>query len=271
MYATKRRKHWLTWAGFVLNRRALLAADQVFTNRTEDLLNLRRLLSDRKLTYVVPGIQPDQFSFDAAARQELRQKWGVGESLVVLSAAMFRPGVKSEGISMVIRCCGELYGQGYPLHLVIAGEGKEGPRLRRLAQRWLPERTRFLGQLDREDMHRFYSAGDLFVFPGIRESLGMVYLEAQSCGLPVVAFADGGVPEVVANQVSGYLVPPSDEAGFTAAIARMLENRGQREEMGAAASRYVRERHNLRDNYRSVEDTLLELVARRQTKHTSKR
>ncbi len=43
-------------------------------------------------------------------------------------------------------------------------------------------------------MYRYYSACDLFVFPGIRESLGLVFLEAQSCGLPVVAFDNAGVP-----------------------------------------------------------------------------
>ena len=54
---------------------------------------------------------------------------------------------------------------------------------------------------------RYYSAGDMFVFPGIRESLGMVYLESQSCGLPVVAFHNGGIPEVVVDGETGFLTP----------------------------------------------------------------
>jgi phosphatidylinositol alpha-1,6-mannosyltransferase len=112
----------------------------------------------------------------------------------------------------------------------------------------------------REEMYRFYSAGDLFVFPGIRESLGMVYLEAQSCGLPVVAFADGGVPEVVADEVSGYLVRPFDARGFNQAIARLLADSGMRRQMGKAASNYVRSRDDLNKNYRMVEDILLGLA-----------
>jgi glycosyltransferase involved in cell wall biosynthesis len=260
IYSTKRRRDWRTWAGFVLNRHALLCADHVFSNRKIDLVNLERVVPRQKLSYVVPGIVPEQFSFDAATRQTMRLEWGVDKEVVVLTAAMFRAGVKSESLGWVIRSCAELYHKKYPFHLIVAGEGKEGPRLRQLADKWLPGRVRFLGKIAREEMYRFYSAGDLFVFPGIRESLGMVYLEAQACGLPVVAFADGGVPEVVAEGESGYLVRPYDNKGFIDAIARLLSNADLRKQMGDAAGRYVSRHHNLERNYRKVEEVLLKLV-----------
>ncbi|MGD8254784.1 MAG: glycosyltransferase family 4 protein [Syntrophobacterales bacterium] len=265
IYSTKRRKRWQTWAGFVLNRRALLAADHVFTNRKEDFVNLGRLVREESLTYVVPGILPEQFGFDAEFRKQLRQQWDITEGVVVLTAAMFRPGVKSEGLSWVIRSCGELFRQNVPLYLVIAGEGKEESRLRQLADSHLPGRVRFLGKVEREKMYRFYSAGDLFVFPGIRESLGMVFLEAQSCGLPVVAFADGGVPEVVADGICGYLVHPFHASEFNEAIGRLLADQDLRKKMGEAARGYIRNRHDLKSNYRVVEEILLELVARKST------
>ena len=260
IYSTKRRKRWTTWAGFVLNRQALLAAHHVFTNRKEDLVNLARIVPEVRLTYVVPGIFPQRFSFDPLSREQLRREMEISDGIVVVTAAMFRPGVKTEGLSRVIRSCGELSRTHVPLYLIIAGDGKEGPRLRRMADHWLPGRVRFLGKVAREEMFRFYSAGDLFVFPGIRESLGMVYLEAQSCGLPVVAFADGGVPEVVADEVSGYLVRPFDVKGFNQAIAQLMDDPGTRRQMGKAASNYVRERHDLNKNYRIVEDILLRLA-----------
>jgi glycosyltransferase involved in cell wall biosynthesis len=88
----------------------------------------------------------------------------------------------------------------------------------------------------------------------------MVYLEAQSCGLPVVAFADGGVPEVVADEVSGYLVRPFDFEGFNQAMARLMDDGALRREMGKAASNYVRRHHDLQSNYGIVEDILLGLA-----------
>ena len=260
IYSTKRRKHWTTWAGFVLNRQALLSAHHVFTNRKEDLVNLARIVPEESLTYVPPGIFTEQFFFDLEWRKQLRLQMDIADGVVVVTAAMFRPGVKTEGLSWVIRSCGELFRNNVPLYLVIAGDGKEAPRLRQMAEHFLPGRARFLGKVPREKMYRFYSAGDLFVFPGIRESLGMVYLEAQSCGLPVVAFADGGVPEVVADEVSGYLVRPFDFEGFNQAMARLIDDGALRREMGKAASHYVRRHHDLQGNYGIVEDILLGLA-----------
>ncbi len=265
IYSTKRRRDWRTWAGFELNRRALLCADHVFSNRKTDLLNLERVVPPEKLSYVVPGIMPEQFRFDAETRRKIRFEWGIDEQVVLLSAAMFRPGVKSESLTWVIRSCAQIDHKRHPFVLVMAGEGKEGPRLRQLADRCLQNRVRFVGKIAREKMYRFYSAGDLFVFPGIRESLGMVYLEAQSCGLPVVAFADGGVPEVVAEGKSGYLVRPFDKSRFIGAIVRLLSDLTLRRRMGEAAGRYVRQNHDVGENYRKVEEVLLGLVRNRRT------
>jgi glycosyltransferase involved in cell wall biosynthesis len=193
--------------GFYLNKSVLCNPEHVFTNKKVDWINLKRLLSDERISYLAPGIDPDQFYFDAKARQELRTRWNIGDGPVIFSAAMFRPDVKTEGLTWVIRACGELRRRGNNFHLVIAGDGKEKDRLQRLAREHLPHRFHFAGEIPRKEMYRYYSACDLFVFPGIRESLGMVFLEAQSCGLPVVAFDNAGVPEAVRDGKTGFLVP----------------------------------------------------------------
>ena len=133
IYSTRRRRTLATWPGFQLNRRALRAADHVFSNRREDLVNLRRLLPVHRLSYVRPGIAPEAFGFDPVAREALHSGLGRGETAVVLSAAMFRPGVKTAGLETVIRACGRLRRSGRPLLLAIAGDGSERPRLQALA------------------------------------------------------------------------------------------------------------------------------------------
>jgi len=259
-YATKRRKKLLTWPGYILNKKSLCAANHVFTNKQVDLLNLRRLLAPQNISYVAPGIDPKDFSFDPQARSALRQEWRVGSSPVVLSAAMFRPGIKTEGISWVIRTCGKLYRQGKRLHLAIAGDGVEKEKLYRLAAEHLPEKVTFLGKVAREHMYRFYSAGDIFVFPGIRESLGMVFLEAQSCGIPVIAFRNGGIPEVVRDGETGVLVPMYDLDRFAGAIEKLLTDPALCRQMGEAARAYVHKNHDLDINYRMVEEVLETIV-----------
>ncbi len=264
IYSTKRRRAWKTYPGFYLNRRSLCAARHIFTNKKLDLLNLKRLIPDHKITYIAPGLIADDFNFDAGARAEIRNTLNLGDDPVVFTAAMFRPDVKTEGLTWVIRTCGALYRRGHPLQLVIAGDGKEKDKLKQLADEHLPQRTRFVGNIARSEMYRYYSVGDLFVFPGIRESLGMVFLEAQACGLPVVAFDNAGVPEAVNDGVTGLLVPAFDARAFKEAIARLLDDVELRRRMGRAGKAYVRQNHNLHQNYKIMEDVLERIV---QTAH----
>ena len=109
-------------------------------------------------------------------------------------------------------------------------------------------------------MFRYYSAADLFVFPGIRESLGLVYLEAQSCGLPVVAFHNAGVPEAVQDGKTGILVPMFAMEPFADAIKRLLSDEDLRKQMGIAAKSYVREFHDLNKNYQALKNALESIV-----------
>ena len=262
IYSSKRKRNLKTLPGYILNRKALLTARHVFTNRKADLVNLRRLLPEQRISYVAPGIKPEAFVFNEKSRAELRRSWGVGDRPIVLSAAMFRPGVKTKGLLWVIRACGDLFRQGLQFTLVIAGDGKEKGTLERLASEQMPGMVRFVGKIPREQMAGFYSAGDIFVFPGFRETLGMVYLEAQSCGLPVVAFANGGIPEVVQDGDTGILVPMNTFRTFVEAMNRLLKDRDLLRQMGKSASAYVRRKHDLKENYGIIEE-VIECIVRR--------
>jgi glycosyltransferase involved in cell wall biosynthesis len=259
IYSTKRRRDLRTGPGFLLNRKALRMASHIFSNRKEDESNLRRIIPEDRLSYVPPGIFPKDFQFDPIARSELRRKWNVGQTPVVLSAAMFRADVKTEGLSWVIRVCGKLFKQGIDLFLAIAGDGKQKHILKKLAEQYLPGKVIFSGKIKRNEMYRFYSAGDLFAFPGIRESLGMVFLEAQSCGLPVVAFNNGGIPEVVRNGETGFLTPIFSEPPFLKAIEKLLDNPDLSKKMGKTAGEYIRKMHDLDVNYRQVDHMLKQI------------
>jgi glycosyltransferase involved in cell wall biosynthesis len=262
MYSSKRKRKLKTLPGYILNKKALCAAQKVFTNRKEDLVNLRRILPHQRVSYVAPGIRPNDFVFDEKSRTELRRLWGVGDGPTVLSAAMFRPDVKTQGLMWVIRACGELFRQGLRFTLVIAGDGKEKGNLQRFASRQLPGSVRFVGKIPRNDMSQFYSAGDIFAFPGFRETLGMVFLEAQSCGLPVVACANGGIPEVVQDGKTGILVPMNTLGPFVGAMDRLLKDEELRRNMGKSARVYVRDRHDLEKNYRDMEKEMEILIQR---------
>jgi glycosyltransferase involved in cell wall biosynthesis len=259
-YATKRRRDLKALPGFLLNRRALRAARHVFVNKRVDFINLKRLLPPERVTYALPGIFPQDFCFCETARRDLRRKWQFTDTPVVLTAAMFRPGVKFQGLAGVIRACGRLSRKGYEFRLVVAGDGRQKTALTQLAQTELSGKVLFVGKVPRTEMYRFYSAGDLFVFPGIGESLGMVFLEAQSCGLPIVAVANAGVPEVVEDGKTALLAPLDDPDAFARAVEGLLVDARRRRDMGRAAQAYIRRKHDLSKNYAGVERVLGRIV-----------
>jgi len=260
IYSTKQRRRLKGKIGFYLNRHGLLQADKLFSNRKIDLKNLKRIIPVDRLSYIKPGIFPESFCFDKSARERMRKSWQIKDEPVILSAAMFRPDVKTQGITWMIKALAKLASDHIPFKLVIAGDGSERETLVKLAEKLLPNRVFFAGRIAREKMYQFYSGGDFFVFPGIRESLGMVFLEAQSCGLPIIAFDNGGIPEVVKQDKTAFLTPPFDDEAFCGAIKQLLQNTKQRNTMGQAAAEHIRVNHDLHQNYLSFEKVLMSYV-----------
>ncbi len=263
VYATKYRRRLQTWPGFHLNRWALRSADHVFTNKLVDEQNVGRLVPADRITYIAPGIEPQRFRHDAVARETLRRQWGVGNRPVIVAAAMFRDDVKTQGLLWLIRACAQVGRRKRDFLLVIAGDGQQRPAIQQLAARQLGRRCRLVGKLPPAQMQGLYSAGDIFAFPGIKESLGMVFLEAQACGLPVVAFNNGGIPEVVDHGRTGFLTPSMAELPFVEALIRLIDQSTLRKDMGQAAVLHVRRRHDLTENYKPMNTVLEALAARR--------
>jgi 1,2-diacylglycerol 3-alpha-glucosyltransferase len=105
--------------------------------------------------------------------------------------------------------------------------GGDGPAREELEQR-ARERgvdARFLGFLDREDLPAFYSALDTFVFPSPVETQGLVALEANACGTPVVGANDGALADTVEDGVTGYHFETGDVESLREAIRRTLAER----------------------------------------------
>ena len=257
VYATKHRRHIKTKAGFYLNRYALRRASIVFTNKRRDEINLQRLIPRDRLHYIAPGIRLDRFQTTA---RETRPAWLQGkptDTPVILTAAMFRPGVKTAGVARVIRACGSAVRKGHRLRLVICGDGVQKPYLERLAiEERLEKRVHFTGQVARGQMPRVYHHADVFAFPGIQEGLGMVYLEAQAAGLPVVACSGWGASEAVRHNRTGLLSDPDDEGQFARNLVRLISDAALRRDMGAAAARHVARHHDLEKNYLALETRL---------------
>lgn len=108
--------------------------------------------------------------------------------------------------------------------LVLAGDGQERPALERLvAELGIGERVSFLGAWPRHELPAVYAAADLLVATSYAsETFGIGPVEAQACGLPVVASNFGGFPEVIEEGSTGLLVPPRDPEALASAVQSLL-------------------------------------------------
>jgi glycosyltransferase involved in cell wall biosynthesis len=121
------------------------------------------------------------------------------------------------------------------VRLLLAGAGNDRARLESLAKDLgIADRVIFAGFVD--DVGSIYAALDIFLFPSGAEPLGSSLLDAMACGLPCIAVASGGVPEVLEDGVNGVLVPaPASPADFADAVSPLNANPTDAARLGAAA------------------------------------
>jgi glycosyltransferase involved in cell wall biosynthesis len=144
--------------------------------------------------------------------------------------------------------------------LLLVGRGPEEGRLRVLADRLeLSARVRFAGE--RADVASSLEEMDLYAQSSIAEGMPNSILEAMAAGLPVVATAVGGTPEVVVADETGLLVPPGDPAAMAAALMTLLTDRAKAEAFGRAGRARVEAEFGEATMLRRVEALLDRLVS----------
>jgi len=118
--------------------------------------------------------------------------------------------------------------------LLMVGDGPERAACEaRARERGVRDHVRFVGA--QAEVERLLPLADLFLLPSEYESFGLAALEAMACGTPPVAFAAGGLPELVTDGRDGLLVPSQDDAAFSRAVASLLADPARLEAMGRAA------------------------------------
>ncbi len=151
---------------------------------------------------------------------------------------------------------------GLPFRVVLAGEGPERNALERLcASLGLSNTVLFVGQ--QRDLRPYYSLADLLVLPSHSEGSPNVLLEAVAAGIPVVATAVGGVPEIVANESSALLVEKRDTRAMARAIERLLENPAWGRTLAGAAKDVVARRHRPNAYHRTIVGLYQEMLLSR--------
>jgi glycosyltransferase involved in cell wall biosynthesis len=136
-----------------------------------------------------------------------------------------------KGQKYLVEIISHLVSEKVPVRLLFAGEGKELPAVKKLAEmKGLLDHVTFLGKVD--PIVDFFYSLDIVAVTSTVEGLGVSTIEAMAAGLPVVSFRTGGLPEVILDGVTGLLVPPGDLRAFSEALLRLIHDQDLRLRLG---------------------------------------
>ena len=150
--------------------------------------------------------------------------------------------IPRKGLPFLIEAAKKIVKENADTKFLIVGEGPLKTQMTTsLESANLSGNFKFLGNLKEDALSAVYNCADVFVLPSIQEGQGIVLLEAQASGKPVVAFDVGGVNEAVRNGETGLLVKRGSSEELGDALLRLLSNKPLREKMGANGRGFVTE------------------------------
>jgi colanic acid/amylovoran biosynthesis glycosyltransferase len=222
--ATVRDRHLLTTKGYsdklyVFRRKKLLAT-------ASRIIAVSQFIADRLIARGVPreqievhytGVDTDRFRPDSLANRER----------VVLFVGRL---VEKKGCEFLIRAMQQVAARHPDATLVVIGDGALRQSLEKLSEQ-LSVRARFLGVQPAASVCRWMQRASVMCVPSVTsadgdsEGLGMVFLEAQACGVPVVATRHGPIPEVIEHGETGYLAPERNSTALAEHIGLLLTDR----------------------------------------------
>ena len=192
-----------------------------------------------RVVRIPSAVDTARYRPDAAARARLLAAFALPNDAIVVGVVAQL--IERKGHDTLLASLAELIRVEPTLRVLLFGRGPLGPKLRaQIAACGLGGHVTLAGF--RADLPELLPGLDVLAHAAVREGLGSALLEAASAGVPVVAYAAGGVPDAVVDGMTGLLVPVGDAAALRAALARLLAGRVERARLGAAARAHA-ERH----------------------------
>lgn len=205
---------------------------------------ISRKVPETKINHIPYGIDLEKFTIKSEYKSKIRRELGIPEECFLIgTVGRIHPW---KGQRYLIEAAEILTRTEPQARFLIVGDAAfDGHRayqieLAQLVKELnLQDKVIFAGS--RKDIPEIMNALDLFVLPSLREPFGIVIIEAQACGKPVIASAVGGISEAIKDGETGILVKAGDSKVLAAAINRLLADRETRERMGAEGRKRVEE------------------------------
>lgn len=252
------------WRRRCYRRLAFQLADRVLTVSCQlrDFHAQRTGFSARKIAVIHNGVDSDQFFSDSATRDRVRKELGLSADDLCIGCVGNLFPIKDH--RTLLKAVAEMAHRSTKWRLLMIGEGPELARLQQFVDAhpiWR-EQVSFLGASQR--VPELLNAMDVYVLPSLSEGISNSLLEAMATGVPVIATATGGNPEVIVDGESGLLFPCQDHAKLAHHLLQLQAEQHLRIQLGRQAVRRVRQEFSIEsminsytDLYKSVTRTVM--------------
>ena len=199
-----------------------------------------------ELVQIAPGIPIEHFTPEEKSTTILRQLDLEGRQILICVGRL----VHRKGQDKLLEALPSIIRKHPDVVLVFVGVGPRKNKLDQLIRKYdLEEYVRFVGRVGYKNLPEYFRLGDLFVMPsrsrlaGLEvEGLGIVYLEASACAIPVVAGASGGAPDAILNGITGVVVDGTRTNEIAETINDLLDHPDRLRKMGLAGRTWTAER-----------------------------
>lgn len=207
------------------------------------------------------GVDTTKFCLSPDLRSDFRRRLGyTEEDFVILFVGRL---TESKGIYELLEVFAQLAATNLSLKLLLVGPLVENAKLKKHIRSYgIGRNITFTGGVDHEDIPGYMNAADVFVLPSWMEGLPNVIMEACACERPVLASAVGGIPEVIENNITGFLITPKAPTDLAASLRLVIANPEVATEIAKTAREKILRKFNYHENGRILLNRLDTILGR---------
>ncbi len=218
------------------SRKYCNSCNQVITPSSEMKKVLRSYGVTAPIQVIPTGVDLDDFK-NPFSKKDLKSQWKIPDDKLIL-LYVSRIG-KEKNLDFLLKAIKDIAKKRSDFHLLMVGGGPELENYRQKVKDWdMDSLITFIDMQPKEKTIRIFGACDIFVFPSVTETQGIVIAEAMAAGIPVVAVDKMGPSEIIQNGVDGFLTPLNISV-FSDKIVKLLNNKQLRQQMGRFAQENV--------------------------------
>lgn len=242
----------------LFSKLTLPLSDVVIPVSADADMALKKIMSPKKLRLVLNGVDTDKFN-RSETEGDVRKELGIQPTdKVIVAAAVFR---KQKRLDLWLQVAKNVLEKNPQSKFIVIGDGPEKQQLMSLASELnLNDKIIFTGL--KENVRPYFGIGDVYLMTSDFEGLPVALLEAMSMGCAPVATNVGGIPEVIENNVSGFLCDAGDVDSISKCVNGLLKDEVLLESVKESARKRIEEQFSMKNMVRKLENIYEEILCK---------